>query len=159
MANDRLQSGPDDELGWALDLLLDVSRGDTTRGNPCPKAIARAHARLAHERAELDAALRGIAQSRLIAGLPLPADLQHALKSLCATAGIRLDSWGEAAAALRAIEARYEQERGSVAALRAACVARIAHGSTDMCRLCASLWQANTEPVHAADCALAPGGG
>jgi len=47
------QLDQNDELGWVLDKLLEWSRGSGD-GSPrlCPKAIARAHARLLRERRE-----------------------------------------------------------------------------------------------------------
>jgi hypothetical protein len=39
-----------DDLGWALDQLLEYARGNLKRWSPCPKAIARAHAQLLRER-------------------------------------------------------------------------------------------------------------
>lgn len=45
----KAQQNSNDELGWAMGLLLEDARGGH-RGRPCPKAISRAHARLIHER-------------------------------------------------------------------------------------------------------------
>lgn len=52
----RAQIDGSDELGWILDVAIDAVRH--TRPSPygvCPKAVARAHARLLRERAELAA--------------------------------------------------------------------------------------------------------
>jgi len=48
----KAQKDGSDELGWALDVLVEFAETGEL-GKPCPSAVARAHARLLRERAEL----------------------------------------------------------------------------------------------------------
>lgn len=73
-ATKKAQRDSSDEAGWLVDVLLERSQGgDKSIAGLCPKAIARAHARVIREREERDILREALRRMVLLVDIRLDA--------------------------------------------------------------------------------------